>query len=260
MKKNHFMIPYYGNKRTEVEKIYNEIDDIDKYKTIVEPFCGTSAFSYYVWLNNKDKNLTYVLNDNNAFLIELYSIVKNEAKANELYEKLCKLNSETDTKEKYKEVCKKVDTDLLNFVYCNKVYNIRPCLYPTCKKFTNESFKSIINAPIIEFLRTANIKLSCKDALEVYKEYKSDKKALIFLDPPYLASENCWYKDPSVNIYEYLFENDILKEKALIILCLENNWIIKLLFKGKKSVCYEKKYETTKIKKEHIIILNKKST
>ena len=33
MKKNHFFIPYYGNKRQEVEKIYNEIkDDIENNK------------------------------------------------------------------------------------------------------------------------------------------------------------------------------------------------------------------------------------
>lgn len=260
MKKNHFVIPYYGNKRTEVEKIYNEIDDIDKYKIIVEPFCGTSAFSYWVWLNNKDKNLTYILNDNNPKLIELYNIVKNEERANQFYEQIIKLHSETDTKEKYLEVCKNADKDLVKYVYINKIYNIRPGLYPTGKIFTDKSFEPLKNAPIIDFLRNANIKITCLDALDVYKEYKGNKKALIFLDPPYLASENSWYKDPSIGVYEYLCENDILKEKAFTILCLENNWIIKLLFKGKKSVCYEKKYETTKIKKEHIIILNKKST
>jgi len=32
-------------------------------------------------------------------------------------------------------------------------------------------------------------------------------------------------------IYEYLCENDINKDK----LCLENNWILKLLFRGKNN-------------------------
>lgn len=54
--KNHFFIPYYGNKRQEVDKIYNEIkDDIDKYDIIVEPFCGSSAFSYIYGLTIKTK-------------------------------------------------------------------------------------------------------------------------------------------------------------------------------------------------------------
>jgi site-specific DNA-adenine methylase len=259
MKKNHFFIPYYGNKRTEVEKIYNVIkDDIDKYNTIVEPFCGTSAFSYYVWLNNKDKNLSYVLNDNNKFLIELYNISKDEEKFKNLYNNLILLQEATANKQKYLEVVKKADSDLISYIYVHKVYNIRPGLYPTGKTFTADSWKTFLNAPIIDFIRNAKITFLNKDALEVYNEYKTNKKALIFLDPPYLASENSWYNNPSVNIYEYLFENDILKEKALIVLCLENNWIIKMLFKGKKSIVYDKKYEATKKKTEHIIIINKK--
>lgn len=261
MKQNHFLIPYYGNKRKEVVKIYDEIkDDIDKYKFIVEPFCGSSAFSYYVWLNNKDKNLTYVLNDNNKELFDLYNIAKDEIKFLKLYDDLDKIHKETTDKTKYLEICKKADSDLTSYIYIHKIYCIRAGLYPTNKQYSPDAFKTFLNAPIIEFIRNANIIFSNKDAISVYDEYKTNKKALIFLDPPYLASENSWYKDPKVNIYEYLFENDIIKEKALIVLCLEKNWIIKLLFKGKKSITYDKQYEATKKKTEHIIIINKKQT
>ena len=260
MKKNHFFIPYYGNKRQEVEKIYNEIkDDIenDKYKIIVEPFCGSSAFSYYIWLNNKNRDLSYVLNDNNKMLIELYNISKDETKFINLYNSLVKLQEETTNKEKYLEVCKKANTDLICYIYIHKIFCIRAGLYPINKTFTIDSWKTFLNAPIIDFIRNAKITFLNKNALEVYEEYKGNKKALIFLDPPYLASENSFYKDPTVNIYEYLFNNDIKKEKALILLCLENNWIIKLLFKGKKNITYDKKYEASKKKTEHILILNK---
>ena len=45
--RNHFIIPYIGNKREEVETIYNNIKNyIDDKKIIIEPFCGTSAVSY----------------------------------------------------------------------------------------------------------------------------------------------------------------------------------------------------------------------
>ncbi len=259
MKKNHFYIPYYGNKRGEVEKIYNSFkDDIDKYNTIVEPYCGTSAFSYYVWLNNKDKNIQYILNDNNKKLIDLYNISKDEEKFKLLYNSLIKLQEQTTNKEKYLEIVKNSDNDLLSYIYVNKVYSIRPGLYPINKKFNIDSWKAFLNAPIIDFVRNAKITFLNKDAIEVYNEYKSNEKALIFLDPPYLISNNSWYNDPKINIYEYLFENDIIKEKALIILCLENNWVIKLLFKDKKSITYDKKYQTSKKDTEHIIILNKK--
>jgi site-specific DNA-adenine methylase len=261
MKKNHFFIPYYGNKRQEVEKIYNEIkEDIEsnKYKFIIEPFCGSGAFSYYVWLNNKDRDLTYILNDNNKIIMELYCISKDETKFNNLYNDIIKLHEETTSKEKYLEVCKKSNTDITSYIYVNKVYNIRPGLYPSTKNFTTDSWNVFKNAPIIDFVRNAKISFTNLDALDVYNNYKNNDKALIFLDPPYLASENSWYKDPKVNIYEYLFNNDIIKEKALILLCLENNWIIKLLFNGKQHIIYDKKYEASKKKTEHILIINKK--
>lgn len=255
--KNHFFISYFGNKRQEVERIYNNIPDFDKYNIIVEPYCGSSAFSYYVWLNNKNKNLSYVLNDNNKFIIELYSISKNIEKFNILYNDIIKIQETTTNKDLYKEVVKKAQNDLASYIYINKVYSIRVGLYPINRKFTKDSFNTFLNAPIIEFLRTANITIRNEDALKVYDEYKGNDKAIIFLDPPYLISNNSWYNDPKVNIYEYLFNNDILKEKALIILCLENIWIIKLLFKGKKTIVYDKKYQTKKKLTEHIIILNK---
>ena len=80
--KNHFLISYFGNKRQEVKIIYEELkfndDNINTYY-IVEPFCGSSAMSYYIWLNNRDKtNFKYILNDNNKFIIDLYNIAKDE--------------------------------------------------------------------------------------------------------------------------------------------------------------------------------------
>jgi len=73
-KTTHFMVPYAGNKRKEVKQLYEEFKkSSNEYTYIVEPFCGTSAFSYYVSLNEPLK-YTYVLNDNNKYLIELYKI------------------------------------------------------------------------------------------------------------------------------------------------------------------------------------------
>ena len=53
--KNHFFFSYCGNKREEVEHIYNLLD-LNNIDTIVEPFCGSCAMSYYIWTQNKDKN------------------------------------------------------------------------------------------------------------------------------------------------------------------------------------------------------------
>lgn len=257
MKQNHFFIPYYGNKRQEVENIYNSIKDyLDKIDIIVEPFCGTGALSYYISTLHP-KRFKYILNDNNDKLIELYNISKDENKYNNLVNSLTLLKELTTNKEEYQKIVKKADNDIISWIFVNKIYAIRPCLYPI-KKFDNyKGFDKMNDCPMLDFVRNEDVIFKNDDAIKIYDEYKGNKKVLIFIDPPYLSSENSWYKSPTTNIYEKLFENDIKKEKALIVLCLENNWIIKLLFKNKKSITYEKKYETTKKKTEHIIILNK---
>ena len=80
------------------------------------------------------------------------------------------------------------------------------------------------------------------------------------MDPPYLSSFNTLYNSPDVNIYTYLYNNQIINEKAKIYLILENMWIIKLLFqKYKKLDVYEKLYQNTKRQTTHIIVVNKLS-
>ena len=77
------------------------------------------------------------------------------------------------------------------------------------------------------------------------------------MDPPYLNACNDFYNDSHVNIYEYLFNNNILNDKAKIYLILENIWVIKLLFKGLGIIEYEKQYQSLKKKKTiHILISN----
>ena len=191
-------------------------------------------------------------------MYELYIISKDEKKFKNLYENIIKIQETITNKELYDGIVTKAKQgDLCSWIYVNKAYNIRPMIYHN-GKITVKSWDLFLNAPILEFIRTAKITFLNKDALEIYNEYKMNSKAFIFLDPPYLLSSNSFYKDPTANIYEYLFDNDIRKNKALVILCLENNWIIKLLFKGCKYITYVKKYEVSKKITEHIIIINKK--
>lgn len=250
--KNHFIMPYYGNKREEVIKLYSVID-ITKYDIVIEPYCGSSAFSYYIWTQNKDKDITYVLNDNNVQLIELYKLCQDEKAWKKFSDDIIELNKNIDCKQKYIEHVKAAKTNLLSYLYINKVYNIRPGLYNEEKPRT----VNILSSPVLEFLRTAKIVISHDEGLECYKKYCKNPKALLFLDPPYLMSENSWYKNPSLEIYEYLHYNDIDLEPSKIILCLNNCWIMDILFKNKKKITYDKIYQTTKkVDCKHVIIEN----
>lgn len=250
--KNHFFIPYAGNKRNECENLYDEVKDkLDNIEFIIEPFCGTSAFSYYLSLKHP-KKFTYILNDNNKNLIELYKIVADEAKFKKFIEDVNIILIDID-KIKYNALNK---NELIGWFIHNKIYAIRAGLFPSDIYKINKNINNIINCPIINFLRTEHIILENKDGIKIVEKYIDDERCLIFLDPPYLISCNQFYSNTDVNIYEYLCNNQIQNQKALFLLCLENNWIIKLLFNTNIKKEYNKLYQTSKKKTTHLIITN----
>lgn len=255
MKKTHFPIGYFGNKREEVEKIYEDIKhSLENVKYIVEPFCGTSALSYYISTKHP-KKFMYILNDNNKFLIELYYTLKDEKKTNDMIDKLNIIIETVKTKEDYDKI--DMNENMVNWVYKNKHYSIKPNLYPLNRKVSNDLFNNIKKYGIVDFLRNENIVICEKDGLDIYKQYSTNKKAFIFLDPPYLFLDNSFYDNPNFKIYEHLVSNDIDKEKAKICLALNKSIITDLMFKNKKCHIYDKLYQTTKKKILHIIITNK---
>lgn len=253
MLKNHFIMAYSGNKRTEVDKIYNNIENIEKYNYIIEPFCGSSALSFYISLKHP-KKYKYVLNDNNNFLIDLYKIFQDETKTNIFLDEMKTIIDNCKDKTKYLEYVKQSNKCLKSWYLVNTFYRMRPGLYD-CDMNSNR-LEKIKKAPIINFLRNEKIILLNKDYKDVYEDYKNIEDCLIFLDPPYISSCNNFYKNPDVNIYEYLYNNNINNEKSKIILCLESIWIIKLLFKSNKFIEYAKQYEISKKKTTHCLIMN----
>ena len=71
-----------------------------------------------------------------------------------------------------------------------------------------------------------------------------------------MSACNDYYENKNVNIYEHLYYNEIKNFKAITVLCLEDIWIIRLLFNGYIKNSYSKKYETSKRTTNHIIIDN----
>ena len=256
MKKNHFIFSYAGNKRKEVEKIQNYLKEkinFDKIKKIVEPFCGSSSYSYYLSCLYP-KKFKYILNDNNQLLIEIYNILKNDNLTNKLINEMNELMVGMN-KEKYDKFIKDNKENYKGYLLMNYIFNIHPGLYKSSGKF--KSFDNIRNYPIIKFLRNEDIEFYNIDGIEIFEKYKNDKSSIIFLDPPYLDCFNDFYKNPNLNIYEYFSNNDIGKMKSYIFLVLEKNWIISLLFKNNNKFEYDKIYQTTKKHTTHIIITNK---
>lgn len=236
---NHFIFSYLGNKRNEFKYLNNIIDDIDNYDIIIEPFCGSSAISFNIWL--KYPNKKFILNDNNNDLMKVYNLIKNE-------------DVET-IKNRLLDIKNKINNDknIYEYIYFNKfncMNNVGTYIECKFKDFTKKQYK------FFEFIKTANITFMNNDWYDVFKEYSNNEKSLIIIDPPYLLSYNKFYKHFNTNIYEFFFNNNIKQFKAKLILILENSWIIKLLFKDEKSFIYDKKYEISKKQTSHIIISN----
>ena len=250
--KNHFLLSYAGNKRKECKEIYDSIKDkLITTKTIVEPFCGSSAVSFYISTLHP-KEFKYILNDNNKHLIELYTIAKSKSKLKKFIKDVNVLVKDI-TKEIYKELIQKENVQ--SWFIKNTIYAIRAGLFPLKGKIKDD-FSYLEQCPIINFLRTEKITFSNIDAIDLIDKHSKDPTVLLFLDPPYLKSCNDFYLDSNVNIYEHLYKNKITDMKASVILCLEKNWIISLLFDGLIKKTYDKTYEASKKKTSHIIILN----
>ena len=248
--KNHFYMSYAGNKRNEVKDIYNHID-FENITTIIEPFCGSCAMSYYISTQKQD--LKYIFNDNNKYLKEMYEIIIDDNKITQ-FENEFKNKMEDIDKEKYLQIIN--NDNLISWFIKYKVYAIRPGLYPL--KIIKHTI-SLKEFGIYNFFRNNEITFLNIDGIDCYKKYVDNVENLILIDPPYLQCCNKdYYLDSNVNIYEYLYKNNIKSNKALIILILEDIWIVKLLFKDNVLLKeYNKLYQTSKKQTTHLIISNR---
>lgn len=253
IKTNHFFISYAGNKRRECDTIYKEIKELldgDEIETIIEPYCGSSAISFYI-AHNYPHKFKYILNDNNEHLIKTYEIFKDEKQLDILIEQLNEMCKDLN-KEKYMAIVKQ-DTHISWFIK-HKIYAIRAGLFKLDYKF--KDFIFLKNTPIIKFLRTEDITTQCKDGIETLIKYKDDKRSLIILDPPYLELCNDFYKNSNTNIYEHCHKFPITDHISKTICILNDMWIIRLLFKDQIKMEYNKMYQPNKRKVVHLIIKN----
>jgi len=260
MNKNHFIFPYVGNKRNEIIDFYKYLD-FEGITTIIEPFCGSSAMSYYIAQKHPGK-FKYILNDNNEILLRLYNTFKDEPGIDKLNEEINyfidDFNSYEDDKTRKHFYKNKIKEDtLLTYFIKNKICSIRPGLYPlinTKKKIKNVDLRK---HGVYDFIKNEDVIFEFGDGIDFYIKHAGNASVMILMDPPYVNSCNGFYDNPKGNIYEYLHDNDIQKNKAKTYLILENIWINKLLFRNSNLLFeYAKTYESSKRKTSHILISN----
>lgn len=250
----HFIISYPGNKRKEY-KYFKDNINLDGIKNIIEPFCGTSAISFNLWLEHGDK-YNYYLNDNSSIIYNLYQLIRNE-EPNEVLTKLNNIKQNIKGKEDHLKLYNS-NYDIYEYIVLTKISYKRLGLFNKDALRKNDFKFNNLQLQFFEFIKSPNVFISNEDWHITFDKFKDDNESLIFLDPPYLSLYNDFYQDKKINIYEYLFNNRIENFKSYIFLILEDMWIIKLLFKDNNIISkYNKQYGFSGKKTEHILIYNK---
>lgn len=247
---SHFPIAWKGNKRTEMKNIIEHVPNVESFDTIVEPYCGSCAFSYYMFTNST-KKFKYVLNDNDGRLMELLQIMKDDARLKKLEEEV----NEAVAKIKSKDDWKKLDKEAIaTFIIHGHFSSRYEGLYDA--KRTNKPIKFDAYG-IVRMMKSEDVALFKMDGVEIIEKYKNDPRHLIFIDPPYPEACNDFYSsNVGLNAYEYLCKNKINEWKCFVVGVLPDIWMIRLLFDGQCRTSYNKTYQITKRKINHMIITN----
>jgi site-specific DNA-adenine methylase len=242
-----------------VTEIYSKIEPVlDEIKTIIEPFCGSSAVSFYISTKHP-KRFRYILNDIDPSLTELYKIMQSDVKPfekeiNLLIDEFNTFKDDIKRKEWYNQL--KKSTSIYSYLFTNKYFNLRSCLYPTFDRLKSIKPFKFSDYPIYRFLQEEDVTILSKEGINIIQEYDY-KDHLIILDPPYISTCNSFYIGKDMNIYEYLLNNREFNSKLIII--LEDIWMVNLIFKDYlRSKTYKKSYNLSQKKTNHVIFSNYK--
>jgi len=223
--------------------IIDELFKNNQIDTVVEPFCGSCAVSFYIFNNHDpEKKIKYLINDNDKLLIDFLQHIKingSDKLFNEINE-ILKLPYE-DYKLKFNDIKSEYKTkpNIFNYLFYNKIYTYRRgLLIPEDKYkniFINYERSKKINDNLDLFFKNDNLTLFNLDYLEFLNNVnKLNKKTFIYFDPPYLNSHNSDYntylcnklnKDYFINdnTYMYIFIKYLLSKRINILLTINKN-------------------------------------
>lgn len=263
---NHFVYSYHGNKRQEY-KHFAEVADYTGIQNIIEPFCGSSAISFNIWLEHGDK-FKYYLNDNDDMLMKVYQLIKDET-ADEIVRKVQEIRLSVRSVEEFNRISKNIDKNIYEHIFICKHSSFRAGqihareaeAYANGKHRAPYRFNTL-KSKFIDFIKQPYVYISQDNWSTIFDRFSQDSTALIMLDPPYLCSCNQNYKKDITavaissdgGVYDYLTRNPINTFNSRIYMMLESVKIIEEMFGAFVLKRYDKKYEYLHRKKQHIII------
>ena len=120
---NKALFSYFGNKDREIEKIMENLPDMNNIDIVIEPYCGSFSLIRNLILLYPDKK--YICVDNDKKLIKTYIDIIDDDKYNKILNNL--ENTEIKTKEEY-NIYKKLNTTE-SYICYHSVYSMRPGLF-----------------------------------------------------------------------------------------------------------------------------------
>jgi len=240
------LITRTGSKKTDIKhfKKWLPVDAI----TVVEPFAGGFSVlrdvyfddNYKKYANDLDPSLFYVCSHPEELKkgFEIWNVIN--AKDKNSKEK--RIEMETKTTEINKHV-------------------IDHIIFTSLVRGTLTKTKNLEYADAdINFIKKINF--SNVDAFGFMEPFLKDKDAFLFLDPPYLFSDNSGYnpqKGETDNTHMYIKFLDILKDKetkAKIMLVINDLKILRWIFKDFIKGDYVRMYQLSNKKMTHLVICN----
>jgi len=273
--KYHYYTHYVGNKRKEIKDILPLIN-LENITTIIEPFAGSSAMSYYI-STQYPKRFKYILNDNDKINYDMFKVSREPILSDEFNDKINKIinkfNTYTDDitrKAFYVSIDK---TTLEGYIFTTKYCNYKKGLYPFITRIKQIKPFKIQDFPIYHFYNNEDITYTNIDGLDIIQNnYDNSENNLFLIDPPYLktSKNNNFYNNLNMDIYDWIlkYEKLILKNKNKFMFILERINEVEELFSNFKTFnVYEKQYgmgvmvmsNTTKTqsrKTKHIVYSN----
>ena len=226
-----------GSKQNDL-KHFKHLLPLD-VETVAEPFGGSFAVikffykdinKYKFHINDLDENLFYIYKHFEDYL-EALNII------NETYDKI----EGYYRGDKLKENMKELGINNIIIEYIKKNFIIRGGMF---KQLKNKNFDENERTILINSLFTN------EDYINIFNKYKNDDKAFLFIDPPYLFSDNSGYhpqnenKDMTAIILDTL---ELLKTaKCKVMLIINKLNILEYLFKDFIKGEYSKIYALTK--------------
>lgn len=254
---NKILFGRLGNKQNFI-KYFKSLLPLD-VTNVIEPFGGSFAVIRCVYKD--DKYIKYV-NDNDDLLIQIYQNPENYAKLKYDTNEIAKKHVNEKGNVIFKDFIIELDKYIIDNNISADIYN-----FLKYEIIVRSRMVKIIKSPI-DYTENINlmkkINFSYVDWLECVNKHRKNKDSFIFIDPPYLFSDNSNYAaqrrkegmDCTDIIIHILNMFKDRTTKAKIMLVINDMKIIKMLFAKYIKGEYTQIYGISQRKINHLIICN----